>query len=669
MDPNPRVNILLVDDQPSKLTTYEVILQQLGENLVKANTASEALRLLLQQEFAVVLMDVCMPDVDGFELARMIREHPRLERTAIILVSAVFNTDVDRLKGYDSGAVDYVPVPIIPEVLRAKVRVFADLYRKTEQLRALNIELEQRVGMRTTDLENTAADLRKSEERFRFLAETIPSMVWITALDGTVTYANRRWLEYRGLQQLPTGEHWPDIEVHAEDRPAWIEAWRAHLASGERFEIEARHRRPDGSLRWFLTRAEPRYGATGELICWFGVTTDIHDQKLMQQQLREADRRKDEFLALLSHELRNPLSPIRNAVHVMRRRGGTDPDLAWCRDVIERQTEHLTRLVDDLLDVSRITSGKVRLQRRPLTLDAVIATAIDTNRPLLEARQHTLVFEPPPAPVWVDGDAMRLGQVFANLVNNAAKYTEDHGRITIRIETPPRADGGHEAVVRVQDTGHGIATSLLPVVFNLFTQGDRTLDQAQGGLGVGLALVRSLVELHGGTVEARSEGVGHGSEFVVRLPLAPAPCDVAAPPVPDTAAKNRREASRVVLVVDDNADSADSLAILLRCTGHQAHTAGDGVAAIEAAERLRPDAVLLDLGMPRMNGYDAARFIRQQPWGKSMVLIAQTGWGQEEDRLRAAQAGFDVHLTKPVSADELLQLLVELPRAGVPARG
>ncbi len=669
MDPSSRVNILLVDDQPAKLTTYEVILQQLGENLVKANSGAEALRLLLQQEFAVVLMDVCMPDVDGFELARMIREHPRLERTAIILVSAVFNTDTDRLKGYDSGAVDYVPVPIIPEVLRAKVRVFADLYRKTEQLRALNAELEHRVGLRTTDLENTAADLRKSEERFRFLAETIPSMVWITALDGAVTYANRRWLDYRGLAELHPGSDWPDAELHADDRAAWLAAWRSHLASGERFEIEARHRRHDGTSRWFLTRAEPRRASTGELVCWFGVTTDIHEQKLMQQQLREADRRKDEFLALLSHELRNPLAPIRNAVQVMRRRGELDADFAWCRDVIERQTDHLTRLVDDLLDVSRITSGKVRLQRNPLAVEQVLSAAIDTNRSLLEQRQHTLVFEPPAEPVWVEGDAMRLGQVFANLINNAAKYTENGGRITVRLDTVAAADGGQQVVVRVQDTGLGIPTTLLPIVFNLFTQGERTLDQAQGGLGVGLALVRSLVELHGGRVEAQSEGAGRGSEFVVRLPRAAAPRDLAVPVAADPAAKARAEASRVVLVVDDNADSADSLAILLRCTGHEAHTAGDGVAAIQAAERLRPDAVLLDLGMPRMNGYDAARFIRQQAWGKNMMLIAQTGWGQEEDRLRAAAAGFDVHLTKPVNAEELLQLLAGLPRAGVAARG
>jgi PAS domain S-box-containing protein len=669
MDPSSRVNILLVDDQPAKLTTYEVILQQLGENLVKASSGSEALRLLLQQEFAVVLMDVCMPDVDGFELARMIREHPRLERTAIILVSAVFNTDMDRLKGYESGAVDYVPVPIIPEVLRAKVRVFADLYRKTEQLRALNAELEQRVGLRTADLEHTAADLRKSEERFRFLAETIPSMVWIAGLDGAITYANRRWLEYRGLADVPAGSQWPDDEVHSEDRAAWLAEWSEHLASGERFEIEARHRRHDGSSRWFLTRAEPRRASTGELVCWFGVTTDIHDQKLMQQELRDADRRKDEFLALLSHELRNPLAPIRNAVQVMRRRGGADPDLVWCRDVIERQTEHLTRLVDDLLDVSRITSGKVRLQRRPLALEAVVAAAIDTNRPLLEARRHTLVYEPPPAPVRVDGDAMRLGQVFSNLVNNAAKYTDNGGRITVRIDVATRPDGAAQAVVRVRDTGLGIPTTLLPVVFDLFTQGERTLDQAQGGLGVGLALVRSLVELHGGSVDALSDGAGCGSEFVVRLPLAVAARDVTEPPVARAGGAARNDVSRVVLVVDDNVDSADSLAILLRCTGHAAHTAGDGIAAIEAAERLRPDAVLLDLGMPRMNGYDAARYIRQQPWGKGMMLIAQTGWGQEEDRLRAAQAGFDVHLTKPVNADELLQLLAGLPRPGVAARG
>jgi CheY-like chemotaxis protein len=352
----------------------------------------------------------------------------------------------------------------------------------------------------------------------------------------------------------------------------------------------------------------------------------------------------------------------------MRRRGGADPDLVWSRDVIERQTEHLTRLVDDLLDVSRITSGKVRLQRRPMPLESVVAAAIDTNRPLLEARQHTLVYEPPPAPVWVDGDAMRLGQVFSNLVNNAAKYTENGGRITVRVDTVARPDGVAQAVVRVRDTGLGIPTTLLPIVFDLFTHGERTLYQAQGGLGVGLALVRSLVELHGGTVDAHSDGSGCGSEFVVRLPLAAAQAEGPEPPARSGGAP-ARDVSRVVLVVDDNVDSADSLAILLRCTGHEAHTAGDGVAAIEAAERLRPDAVLLDLGMPRMNGYDAARFIRQQPWGKAMMLIAQTGWGQEEDRLRAAQAGFDVHLTKPVNADELLQLLAGLPRAGAVARG
>lgn len=669
MEHGQSVNILLVDDQPAKLIAYEVILQQLGENLIKASSGVEALRLLLQQEFAVVLMDVCMPDVDGFELARMIREHPRLERTAIILVSAVFMTDMDRLKGYHSGAVDYVPVPIIPEVLRAKVRVFADLYRKTEQLRALNAELEMRVGARTNDLEMVAADLRKSEERFRFLAETIPSMLWISALDGTITYANRRWLEYRGLTALPVGSQWPDIEVHGDDRESWLAEWRAHLESGERFEVEARHRRHDGSFRWFLTRAVPRRSATGELVCWFGVTTDIHDQKVMQQQLREADRRKDEFLALLSHELRNPLSPIRNAVQVMRRRGGDDTELAWCRDVIERQTEHLTRLVDDLLDVSRITSGKVRLQRSTLALDAIVAGAIDLNRPLLEARHHTLIFDPPEPTVWVDGDAMRLGQVFANLVNNAAKYTENGGRITVRIETAAHADDGrHEAIVRVQDTGLGISAVMLPVIFNLFAQGERTIDQAQGGLGVGLALVRSLVELHGGSVEAHSAGAGHGSEFVVRLPLVTAPNQAAGATSQPPEESRRPGVSRLILVVDDNCDSAESLAILLRCTGHQVHTAPDGLAACAAAERLRPEVILLDLGMPRMNGYDAARFIRQQPWGRSMVLIAQTGWGQEEDRLRAAEAGFDVHLTKPVNADELLQILVELPRAGVAAR-
>jgi two-component system CheB/CheR fusion protein len=675
MNNAPKVNVLLVDDQPAKLMTYEVILEPLGENLVKASSGSEALRHLLERDFAVVVMDVCMPNGDGFELARMIQDHPRLHRTAIILVSAVFMTDVDQLKGYDSGAVDYVPVPIVPEALRAKVRVFATLWRKSEQLRQLNLELERRVALRTADLENTTANLRKTEERFRFLAETIPSMLWISAVDGTITYANRRWLDYRGLTALPPDCQWSDSEVHSEDRDSWLSAWAMHLESGKRLEIEARHRRHDGTYRWFMTGAAPRRTESGELICWFGVTTDIHDHKVLQQQLRASDRRKDEFLAVLGHELRNPLAPIRNAVQLLHKRVDTHADLVWCRDVIERQTEHMTRLVEDLLDVARITTGKVRLQRETLDIAQVVAGAVETNRPLLEARDHCLSVEGPEQPLWVDGDAMRLGQVFANLVNNSSKYTDNGGRITIRIAAEPRAEGGgDDVVVRVIDTGAGIPEPMLPALFNLFTQGERASEQMHSGLGVGLALVRTFVHMHRGVVEVYSEGAGKGSEFVVRLPRVAAP-RVPAPraSVPSDAASEPAACAdrcRRILVVDDNVDSTDTLAMLLRCHGHEVHTAFDGLAAVAAVEQLRPDVVLLDLRMPQMNGFEAAQQIRRQPWGKSILLVAQTGCAQEEDRQKAIAAGFDHHMTKPLNTGDLLQLLARRPCAGAsPAAG
>jgi two-component system CheB/CheR fusion protein len=663
MESEPRVNILLVDDQPGKLTSYEVILGELGENLIKASSGDEALRHLLQTEVAVVLMDVCMPGLDGFELAQMIRQHPRLEKTAIILVSAVFMTDLDRLKGYHSGAVDYVPVPIIPEVLRAKVRVFADLYRKSAQLRSFNSDLEQRVQLRTAALAASSESLRKSEERFRFLAETIPSMVWITSTDGKLTYANRRWLEYRGLEAEPESP-WPDGELHPDDRDAWLTEWSKHLARGERFEIEARHRRHDGVYRWFLTRAAPRRTEAGEIVCWFGVTTDIHEQKAMQQQLLDADRRKDDFLAVLSHELRNPLAPIVNAVRTMRARAIADPDLAWCRDVIERQTDSLTQLVDELLDVSRISSGKVRLQREVVDIATIVDAAVETNRPLIDARRHQLVVERPDHPVCVDGDPTRLGQVFGNLINNSAKYTDVGGCITVRIEVDPSPNGdGELAVVRVVDNGLGISPEMLPHVFQPFTQGELTIDRAQGGLGIGLSLVRSLVQLHGGTAHARSDGFGCGSEFVVRLPrvATPAPAVSATPspaPKPEIHPTPRR-----ILVVDDNVDSAESLALLLRCFGHDVATASDGRSALAVAATMRPEVVLLDLGMPEMSGYETAKALRRETWARDIVLIAQTGWGMEEDRRRTTESGFDLHLTKPLDGEALIQLLAEFPKS------
>jgi PAS domain S-box-containing protein len=391
------------------------------------------------------------------------------------------------------------------------------------------------------------------------------------------------------------------------------------------------------------------------------------------ERLRAADRRKDEFLATLAHELRNPLAPIRNAVQLMHLTGAAEPALQAARDTIERQLQHMVRLIDDLFDVSRITRNRLDLHKEPLELAVVLNQAIETARPHLLSGRHELQVEWPAAPVYVLGDSTRLTQVFSNLLNNACKYTEPGGCIGLAA----RQDGDW-ATVSVQDSGIGIAPEHLPRVFEMFSQAASALHRAQGGLGIGLALVRGLTELHGGQVEARSAGLGRGSEFLVRLPVLPAdvPRDAAPPaqardlpPLPAPPMQGHR-----ILVADDNVDGAESLAALLEINGYTAYTAHDGLEAVQAAERLQPDAVLLDIGMPKLDGYEAARRIRDMPWARELPLIAVTGWGQEEDRRHSAGAGFDAHLVKPVGREHLLRVLGQLvrrrgaPRSDEPAR-
>jgi signal transduction histidine kinase len=516
-----RVNILMVDDQPSKLLTYETILGDLGECLIKASSATEALECLLRNEIAVVLVDVCMPDLDGYELAAMIRQHPRFQKTSIIFVSAILMTDLDRLRGYECGAVDYVPVPVVPEILRAKVSVFAELYRKTRALERLNLELEGRVRERTAALEATTA------------------------------------------------------------------------------------------------------------------------------ALRDADRRKDEFLAMLAHELRNPLAPIRTAVQLLQLKELPEVQGTRAREVIERQVEHLVCLIDDLLDVSRITRGMITLQREPLLVATVVARAVETVRPAIDARRHQLTLDLSDDELTIDGDKTRLVQIVANVLHNAAKFMEPGGQIALTVTR----EGG-EAVLRVKDRGLGIPQSALSRIFELFTQVHDTPGSSHGGLGIGLALVRRLVEMHGGTVAAASEGLGAGTEVTIRLPLSAAQ---PATPARDTAAPRAipRMARRRILVADDNNDAASSLALQIELAGHDVRTAHDGVEALEIAGTFEPQIVLLDLGMPRMDGYETARRLRRRTGGDEVTLIALTGWGQQQDRLRTTEAGFDLHLVKPVTDVDL----------------
>jgi signal transduction histidine kinase/ActR/RegA family two-component response regulator len=373
------------------------------------------------------------------------------------------------------------------------------------------------------------------------------------------------------------------------------------------------------------------------------------------QELGEANRRKDEFLAMLAHELRNPLAPIRNAIQVMRLLAKEDVNLCWAGDVVERQVQHMSRLVDDLLDVSRFTSGKITLQKEPTDLAAVVARAVEAARPAIEERRQEMSVALPPELMRVEGDPIRLAQVVGNLLNNAAKYTPEGGRIWLTARRE-----GNTAVVSVRDTGVGIAADMLPRVFDLFAQADRSLAHSEGGLGVGLTLVKSLVELHGGSVEAHSPGPNRGSEFVVRLPLladgqrpsgGEEPGDAQAVPLPP----------RRILVVDDNVDSAESLAVLLRLQGHEVEVAHDGATALAAAQTFRPQAVLLDIGLPGMDGYEVARRLRQQSVPAEMLLVAVTGYCQEEDRRRSQEAGFNAHLVKPVCLGTLHALLARTP--------
>jgi len=572
MNGEDRVSVLLVDDQPARLLSYEAILGTLGLDLVRAQSGTEALARLMEREFAAILLDVNMPDIDGFETAALIHRHPRFEKTPIIFVTAVHVTDLDRLKGYQLGAFDYVYVPVVPEILRNKVQVLAELHGQRKKLEKANAELAAL---------NTGLQAEPARE--------------LQALNETLERAN------------------------------------AELAQ-----------------------------RNAELV------REVAERKRAQGALQEADRRKNEFLAMLSHELRNPLAAISNAVRLLQISPPADPQAAPARDVLGRQVAHLVRLIDDLLDVSRITSGKITLRSEPVDIRTVVGRAVETAQPLIAARRQQLVVSVPPDPIIVEGDPIRLAQVLAKLLSNAVKYTDEGGRIRVVAKTAP-GDHGEEAAIKVEDSGVGIAPEMLPRIFDLFSQAEHPRD-GQGGLGIGLALVRELVALHDGSVEASSAGVGQGAEFAVRLPLARA----LGAELPERLAvrSSTRPARRMrrVLVVDDNRDSAESLAALLGMLGHEVDQAYDGPAALETARTRFPDLVLLDIGMPGMSGHEVARRIRAEPALVGTTLIALTGYGTAEDRHESRAAGFDGHLVKPIDFEALQRIIESLPPSKAPPR-
>jgi PAS domain S-box-containing protein len=391
-----------------------------------------------------------------------------------------------------------------------------------------------------------------------------------------------------------------------------------------------------------------RDGAAGGLL---SVIRDVTERNRMVQALKDADRLKDEFLATLAHELRNPLAPVLNAVQLLHMKGPATPELQWVRDVILRQVQHLTRLIDDLMDVSRINRGKIELKRGRIELAQVVQGAVETSRPLIEECGHELIVTLPARPIVLDADLTRLTQVLWNLLNNAAKYMQRGGRIDLCVESH-----GSKVVVSVKDNGIGIPADNLPTIFGMFSQVESSLSRSQGGLGIGLYLVKSLVEMHGGSVQVRSEGLDKGSEFAICLPIS-----VREEPGHETTAGEAAAptSSLRILVVDDNLDAVTSLAMLLSTMGNTVRTAHDGEEAVRAASDFRPHVALLDIGMPKMNGYEAASAIRQQPWGHEVVLVAVTGWGQDEDKRRSKEAGFDHHMVKPVDPYAVMKQLAD----------
>jgi PAS domain S-box-containing protein len=659
MPEQPKANILLVDDQPVNLKVLEVILADMGQHLVRACSGEEALRHLQAADFAVVLLDVQMPGLGGFETARRIRAQHRSRHTPIIFLTAYESDAFPVVEAYRLGAVDYLVKPLVPEILRAKVAGFVELFQKTEQIRAQAEQLRQ---MERREFERKLAEedarLRHSEERFAGFMRHLPGLAWIKDAQGRYLFANdaamRAFRTSRADLYGKTDEEIFPPETAAQFRENDGRA----LAGGTGVLVVETLEHDDGVLHYSLVSKFPIPGPDAEAPLVGGVAIDITEMKRAEQALREADRRKDEFLAMLAHELRNPLAPIRNAVEVMGLLAPADANLRRARDMIERQVLHLTRLVDDLLDVSRVTRGKIVLHKSPLFVADLVSQAVEAIRPLVEARRHELTVTLPARPLRVEGDVIRLTQVLDNLLANAAKYQDNGGHIWLSA-----CQEGSEVVLRVRDRGLGIPRDKLSEVFELFAQVDRTLDRSQGGLGIGLALVRSLVQMHGGSVSASSEGPGTGSEFTVRLPALPEP---PSPSSREMASQDTaRTPGRRVLVVDDNVDAAESLAMVLRLCGHEVRTVHEGAAVLDAARDFHPQAVLLDIGLPGgLTGYDLALRLRGQPGLEGVMLVALTGYGQEEDRRRAREVGFDHHLTKPADLSVLHALLGNSRPAG-----
>ncbi|HWI15077.1 MAG TPA: PAS domain S-box protein, partial [Burkholderiales bacterium] len=499
-----------------------------------------------------------------------------------------------------------------------------------------------------SELKKAELALKESEAKFRTIANAMPQMVWSTQPDGYPDYYNDRWYEFTGMPESSTdGEEWNGM-FHPEDQQRAWDVWRHSLETGEPYEIEYRLRHRSGQYRWTLGRALPVRNESGEIVRWMGTCTDIHEQKIAQEALRQSDRRKDEFLAMLAHELRNPLAPIMAAADLLAVGKPDEKKLRAISEVICRQTEHMTGLIEDLLDVSRVTRGLVTIEKEPVDVKSVVTEAVEQARPFIENKRHHLALHIASQPATVSGDKKRLVQVLTNILNNAAKYTPEGGRIRLDLEVDE-----HNVTLAIRDNGVGMTPELAARAFDLFAQGARTSDRSLGGLGIGLALVRSLVHLHGGTVVARSDGPGKGCELVVSLPcLHGNSARAAQQSAPAATHENARRLR--VMIVDDNVDATQMLALLLESSGYEVLVGHHPRSAIELARIGRPDVCLLDIGLPEMDGYELAQRLRLLPGLQSTRFVALTGYGQPKDHDLSMAAGFATHFVKPIDAQTLL---------------
>jgi len=620
--PTTRRRILLADDN-ADLRDYVRRLLEPNYDLEVVEDGLSALEAARARPPDLVISDVMMPRLDGFALIQELRADPALATVPVMILSARAGEEA-RLEGLSRGADDYVVKPFSARDLVGRINA------------ALKSE-----GMRRRVLDQ--------ERRFRALVQATSDAVYSMSPD---------WSELRSLQgrdfiadTTEPSRSWLDKYIHPEDQARLLAAIQDAIRGKKPFELEHRVLRVDGTLGWTFSRAVPFLGEDGEIVEWLGAASDISARKEAESALREAAQRKDEFLATLSHELRNPLAPLRNGLQLMRLQGDRLNPATYA--IMERQLDHLVRLVDDLLEMSRITRGLLELRRERIELSTVVRNALETSEPLVQAGGHRLDVSLPGQALWLEGDPVRLTQVLSNLLNNAAKYTDAGGVISLSA----RRDGD-TAVIQVRDNGCGIDPGGLERIFEMFSREVHPGRRGEGGLGIGLTLSRRLTEMHGGTIEAKSEGVGRGSEFTVRLPLAEA-----APRSGDVSQRKVSLSTLRILVVDDNEDAAESMGLLLEALGARVDVVHSGQAALEVFAERKAAVVLLDVGMPEMDGYELARALRARFPEDRPTIIALTGHGQPEDRRKAREAGVDHHLVKPAEFEALQSLLSSVARS------